>query len=85
MSLLDDVSNFRRPIGRKVEKANRKNKATEKDVGEYLAKEMKFIEESQKQEKDHIKAEMVRLKELRDRVCRKRIRLEEEKLRIEKE
>ncbi|XP_030944344.1 glutathione S-transferase T3-like [Quercus lobata] len=85
VSLLDDVSNFRRPIGRKAEKANRKNKAIEKTVGEYLAKKMKFIEESQKQEKDRIKAEMVHLKELRDTVYRERIQLEKEKLRIEKE
>ncbi|KAL4615129.1 hypothetical protein ACB092_07G102500 [Castanea dentata] len=89
VSLLDDVSNFRRPIGRKAEKANRKNKAIEKDVGEYLAKKMKFIKKSQKQEKDRIKAEMVRLKELRDRVYRERIQLEKlgigkEKLRIQK-
>ncbi|KAK7856652.1 hypothetical protein CFP56_022154, partial [Quercus suber] len=84
-SLLDDITNFKRPIGKKAKKANENNKATKKDVGEFLAKKMKFIEESQKQEKDHIKAEMVHLKELRDRVHRERIRLEEEKLRIEKE
>ena len=85
VSLLDDVSNFRRPIGRKAEKANWKNKAIKKNVGEYLAKKMKFIEESQKQEKDRMKAEMVHLKELRDTVYRERIQLEKEKLRIEKE
>jgi len=85
VSLLDDVSNFRRPIGRKAEKANLKNKAIEKKVGESLAKKMKFIEESQKQEKDRIKAKMVHLKELRDTVYRERIQLEKEKLRIEKE
>ena len=82
-SLLDDTSNFKRPSGRKVEKANRKkNKATEKDVGEYLAKKKKFIEESQEQEKEglRIKVERVCLEELRDR---ERIRLEEHKIRIE--
>nr|POF01950.1 hypothetical protein CFP56_06402 [Quercus suber] len=42
---LGDTSNFERPIGRKAEKANRKNKATGKDVGEYLTKKLKFIEE----------------------------------------
>ena len=31
---LGDTSNFERPIGRKAEKANRKNKATGKDVRE---------------------------------------------------
>ena len=43
---------------------------------------MKFIEKSQKQKKDRMKAEMVHLEELRDRVHRERIRLEKEKLRI---
>ena len=47
VSLLDDISNFKRPIGRKTEKANQKNKATKKNVGEYLTKKMKFNEESQ--------------------------------------
>ena len=49
---LGDTSNFERPIGRKVKRANKKNKATRKDVGKYLAKKMKFIEESQEQEKE---------------------------------
>ena len=44
-SELGDDSNFERPIGRKAEKANRKNKATGKDVGEYLTKKLKFIEQ----------------------------------------
>ena len=81
-SLVDDTSNFKRLIGRKAEKANQKNKVTEKDVGEYLAEKMKFIEESQEQEKEglHIKVERVCLEELRDR---ERIRLEEHKIRIE--
>ena len=85
MSLLDDISNFKRLVGRKTEKANQKNKATKKNVGKYLAKKMKFTEESQKQKKDRMKAEMVHLEELRDRVHRERIRLDEEKLRIKKE
>ena len=42
---LGDTSNFERPIGRKAEKANQKNKATGKDVGEYLTKKLKFIVE----------------------------------------
>ena len=63
-----EVGKPKRPIERK--------KASEKDVGEYLAKKMKCIEESQEQEKEslYIKAEMVRLEELRDK---ERIRLEE--------
>ena len=42
---LGDTSNFERPIGRKAKKAIRKNKATGKDVGEYLAKKLKLIED----------------------------------------
>ena len=42
---LGDTSNFERPIGRKAEKAIQKNKATGKDVGEYLAKKFKLIED----------------------------------------
>ena len=45
MSLVDDTTNFERPINRKAKKANRKKKASEKDVGEYLAKKMKVIED----------------------------------------
>ena len=73
VSLVDDTTNFERPIGRKAEKANRKKKAS---VGKYLAKKMKCIEESQEQEKEslRIKAERIRLEELRDK---ERIRLEE--------
>ncbi|XP_050241107.1 uncharacterized protein LOC126690003 [Quercus robur] len=44
-SKLGDTSNFERPIGRKVEKVIRKNKATGKDVGEYLTKKLKLIED----------------------------------------
>ena len=50
-SRLGDTSNFERLIGMKVEKANRKNKVIGKDVGKYLGKKMKSIEESQEQEK----------------------------------
>ena len=45
MSLVDDTTNFERPINRKAKKANQKKKASEKDVGEYLAKKMKVIED----------------------------------------
>ena len=44
-SKLGDTSNFKRPIGRKAKKAIRKNKATGKDVGEYLNKKLKLIED----------------------------------------
>ena len=66
---LGDTSNFGRPIGRKAEKTNRKNKATGKDVGDYLNKKLKFIEESQEYDKESlcIKAEKLRLGELRDK------------------
>ena len=42
---LGDTSNFERHIGRKAEKAIRKNKATGKDVGEYSTKKLKLIED----------------------------------------
>ncbi|XP_030930717.1 uncharacterized protein LOC115956501 [Quercus lobata] len=76
VSLVDDTTNFERPIGRKAEKANRKKKASGKDVGEYLVKNMKVIEDLQEQEKESlcIKVESVRLEELRDK---ERIQLEE--------
>ena len=75
---LGDTFNFERPIGRKAEKANRMNKATGKDVGEYLTKKLKFIEESQEHDKEslRIKVEKLCLGELRDK---ERTRLEEEK------
>ena len=44
-SRLGNTSNFERPIGRKAEKAIRKNKAIGKDVGEYLNKKLKLIED----------------------------------------
>ena len=83
-SELSDTSNLERPIGRNAKKANRKNKATGKDLGEYLTKKLKFIEKSQEQDKEslRIKAEKLRLGELRDT---ERTQLKEEKLRIEKE
>ena len=73
---LGDTSNFERPICRKAEKAIRKNKATGKDVGEYLAKKLKLIED------------VTRLEE--EKMCfEKKLPIEkeskEEKLKIEKE
>ena len=47
-------SDLERPIGRKAEKANRKKKASGKDVGEYLAKKLKVIEDLQEQEKESL-------------------------------
>ena len=41
---LGDTFNFERPIDKKAEKAIRKNKATGKDVGKYLTKKLKLIE-----------------------------------------
>ena len=68
-SLVDDITNFKRPIGKKAQKANRKKKASGKDVGEYMAKKMKVIEDLQEQEKEslYIKAKRVRLEKLRDK------------------
>ena len=64
-----DTMNFERLIGRKAEKANRKRKDDGKDVAtEYLKKKMKMFEESYAQEKEKVclKAEKVRLKELKE-------------------
>ena len=52
VSLVDDITNFKRPIGKKAQKANRKKKDSGKDVGEYMAKKMKVIEDLQEQEKE---------------------------------
>ena len=60
-SRLGDTSNFERLIGRKVEKANQKNKITGKDVGKYLGKKMKFIEESQEKEKEGLRIKVEKL------------------------
>ena len=95
VSILDDTTTFERPIIRKAEKANRKKKASEKDVGKYLVKKMKCIKESQEQEKEsfRIKAKRVRLEELRDKERiqleelkdKERVRLEERRIRMEEE
>ena len=66
---VDGTMVFERPIGRKVEKANRKRKDDGKDVAtEYLKKKMKILEEgcAAKKEKVRIKAEKVRLQELKE-------------------
>ena len=58
---LGDTSNFERPIGRKVEKAIRKNKATRKDVGEYLTKKLKLIEDVTRLEEEKMFIEREKL------------------------
>ncbi|KAL4605652.1 hypothetical protein ACB092_09G045900 [Castanea dentata] len=50
-SELGDTSNFERPIGRKVEKANRKNKATGKDKKMFIEREKLRIEKERGEEK----------------------------------
>ena len=75
-SRLDDTSNFERPIGRKTEKAIRKDKTTGKDVGQYLTKKLKFIE-------DVIRLEEEKLSIEREKLAIKKER-SEEKLKIEK-
>ena len=69
---LGNTSNFERPIGKKAEKAIRKNKATEKDVEEYLAKKLKLIED------------VTRLEE--EKMCfeREKLAIEKERIIIEK-
>ena len=66
---VDGIMGFERPIGRKAEKANRKRKDDEKDVAmEYLKKKKKILEEgcAVEKEKVRIKAEKVRLQELKE-------------------
>ena len=76
-SRLDDTSNFERPIGRKAEKAIQKNKATGKDVGKYLTKKLKFIEDVTRLEEEKMFIEREKLAIEKER--------SEEKLKIEKE
>ena len=74
---LGNTSNFERPIGRKAKKTIRKNKATRKDVWEYLTKKLKLIED------------VTRLEEEKMFIEREKIAIEkeskEEKLKIENE
>ena len=48
VSLVDDTTTFKKSIGRKAEKASGK------DIVEYLAKKMKVIEDLQEQEKESL-------------------------------
>ena len=75
-SELGNTSNFERPIGRKIEKAIQKNKATGKDVGEYLTKKLKFIEDVTRLEEENLFIEREKLAIEKER--------SEEKLKIEK-
>ena len=66
---VDGIMDFERSIGRKTEKANRKRKDDRKDIAtEYLKKKMKILEEgcAAEKQKVHIKAEKVRLQELKE-------------------
>nr|POE92965.1 hypothetical protein CFP56_48111 [Quercus suber] len=74
---LGDSSNFERPIGRKAEKAIRNNKATEKDVGEYLNKKLKLIEDVTRLEEEKMFIEKEKLAVEKEK--------NDEKLKIEKE
>ena len=74
---LGDTFNFERPVGRKAEKAIRKNKAIGKDVGEYLTKKLKFIEDVTRLEEEKMLIEREKLAIEKER--------SEEKLKIEKE
>ena len=78
---LGDSSNFERPIGRKAEKAIRKNKTTGKD--EYLTKKLKLIEDVTRLEEEKMSIEREKLaveKEKND----EKLKIEKEKVMIEK-
>ncbi|KAK7846601.1 glutathione s-transferase t3 [Quercus suber] len=73
----------KRPIGKKAEKAIRKNKATRKDVGEYLNKKLKLIEDVTRLEEEKMFIEKEKLaveKEKND----EKLKIEKEKIMIEK-
>ena len=80
---LGDTSNFERPIGRKAEKAIRKNKATRKNVGKYLTKKLKLIEDVTRLEEEKMFTEREKLafeKESR----KEKHKIEKERIMIEK-
>ena len=81
---LGDTSNFERPTGRKAEKAIRKNKATGKDVGEYLTKKLKLIEDVTQLEEEKMFIEREKLAIEREKLAIEK-ESKEEKLKIEKE
>ena len=73
---LGDTSNFERLIGRKAEKAIQKNKATGKDVGEYLAKNFKLIEDVTRLEEEKMCFEREKLAIEKERIMIKKKKLE---------
>ena len=87
---LGDTSNFERPIGRKAEKAIRKNKTTGKDVGEYLTKKLKLIEDVTRlqEEKMFIEREKLVIKkesgEQKLKIKKERIMIEKKKFEMTK-
>nr|POE67777.1 hypothetical protein CFP56_31452 [Quercus suber] len=80
---LDDSSNFERTIGRKAEKAIQKNKATGKDIGEYLNKKLKLIEDVTRLEEEKMFIEKEKLAVEKEKNDEKR-KIEKEKIMIEK-
>ena len=73
---LGGTSNFERPIGRKAENANQKNKAIGKDVEEYLTKKLKFIVEVTRLEEEKMFIEREKLKIEKERVVVEKKKLE---------
>ena len=80
---LDDTFNFERVIGRKAEKAIRKNKAIGKDVGEYLTKKLKFIENVTRLEEEKMLIEREKLEIEKER-SEEKLKVERERVMIEK-
>nr|POE49997.1 hypothetical protein CFP56_33339 [Quercus suber] len=80
---LGDSSNVERPIGRKAEKAIQKNKAPGKDVGEYLAKKLKLIEDVTRLEEEKMSIEREKLGVKKER-NEEKLKIEKEKVMIEK-
>ncbi|KAL4600584.1 hypothetical protein ACB092_11G209200 [Castanea dentata] len=80
---LGDDCNLERPIGKKAEKANLKNKTTGKDVGEYLTRKMKFIEEVTRLEEEKMFIEREKLTIEKER-SEEKLKIEKEKVMIEK-
>ena len=82
-SELGNTSNFERPIGRNAEKAIRKNKATRKDVGEYLTKKLKLIEDVTRLKKEKMFIEREKLTIEKER-SEEKLKIEKERIMIEK-
>ncbi|KAL0015957.1 hypothetical protein SO802_003026 [Lithocarpus litseifolius] len=80
---LGNTSNFERPIGRKAEKAIRKNKATGKDVREYLTKKLKLFEDVTRLEEEKMFIEREKLAIEKEK-SEEKLKIEKEKVMIEK-